>query len=50
MKIINETKAKRVETGYVLKVNNVTDNSFQLVDFTEVAGKNIEVVYQFQRK
>jgi curli biogenesis system outer membrane secretion channel CsgG len=50
MKIINETKAKKVETGYVLKVNNVTENSFQLIDFTDIAGKNIEVVYQFQRK
>jgi hypothetical protein len=50
MKIINETKAKKVETGYVLKVANVTDNSFQLMDYTDVAGKNIEVTYQFQRK
>lgn len=50
MKIINETKAKKVETGYVLTVANVANNSFQLLDYTVIAGKNIQVTYQFQRK
>jgi hypothetical protein len=43
-------KAKRVRAGYVLHVANQSDNSFQLVDKgSNVAGKSIDVVYQFQR-
>ncbi|MFQ3173725.1 MAG: hypothetical protein ACI9WT_001201 [Flavobacterium sp.] len=43
-------KAKRVRAGYILHVANQTDNSFQLVDRdNNVAGKSIDVVYQFQR-
>ncbi|WP_395045332.1 lipocalin family protein [Flavobacterium sp.] len=49
MKIINETKSKKVLEGYVLKLANVSDNSFQLVDNANVGGKNIEVIYQFSR-
>lgn len=49
MKIINETKSKKVKEGYILKVQNVTDTSFQLVDMSSVGGKSIEIVYEFQR-
>ncbi|UQD56202.1 lipocalin family protein [Flavobacterium sp. K5-23] len=43
-------KAKRVRAGYILHVANQTDDSFQLVDKgTNVGGKDIDVVYQFQR-
>jgi hypothetical protein len=43
-------KAKRVRAGYVLHVANQSDNSFQLVDKgSNVVGKSIDVVYQFQR-
>lgn len=49
MKIINETKAKKVLDGYILTVANQTETSFQLIDKANVGGKIIDVVYQFQR-
>ncbi len=49
MKIINETKAKKVSEGYILTVANQTETSFQLIDKANVGGKSIEVVYQFQK-
>ena len=49
MKILNETKSKKVLDGYVLKVANMTETSFQLIDNINVGGKNVEVVYQFAR-
>jgi len=43
-------KAKRVRAGYILYVANQTPDSFQLVDKgSNVAGKSIDVIYQFQR-
>ncbi|MBQ0908324.1 lipocalin family protein [Flavobacterium sp. F-328] len=42
-------KAKRVRDGYVLKLANQTETSFQLVDRIDVAGKMTDVVYQFQK-
>ncbi len=49
MKILDEAKAKKVKEGYVLRVANLTDNSFQLIDRIDVAGKMTDVVYQFSR-
>lgn len=49
MKILDESKAKKVKAGYVLKVANSTENSFQLVHKIDIAGKITEVVYQFNR-
>lgn len=49
MKIINETKAKKVGEGFILTVANQTETSFQLIDKANVGGKLIDVVYQFQR-
>jgi len=49
MKILDETKAKKVKDGYVLNVANLTDNSFQLIDHVDVVGKMTDVVYQFNR-
>ena len=49
IKILNETKAKKVLDGYILKVANQTENSFQLIDKVNIGGKMIDVVYQFQR-
>ena len=49
MKILDESKAKKVKEGYVLKVANQKDNSFQLVDKINVAGTITDVVYQFER-
>ena len=50
MKILNETKAKKVSEGYILKVANQTESSFQLIDRVNVGGKLVDVIYQFQKK
>ena len=49
MKILDESKSTKIKSGYVLRVANSTDNSFQLIDKIDVAGKMTEVVYQFNR-
>ena len=49
LKILDETKAKKIKEGYVLKVANQTKESFQLIDQINVAGKMTDVVYQFNR-
>jgi hypothetical protein len=49
MKILNETKAKKILEGYILKVANQTESSFQLIDRVNVGGKLVDVVYQFQK-
>jgi hypothetical protein len=48
MKVLNaDEKVKKVHSGYVLKLANLTDNSFQLVDKINVGGTVTDVVYQF---
>lgn len=42
-------KAKKVKAGYVLRVANQTETSFQLVDNINVGGQNKEVIYQFEK-
>ena len=42
-------KAKKVRDGYVLRLSNQTDASFQLIDKIDVGGKPTDVVYQFQK-
>lgn len=49
LKILDEAKAKTVKSGYVLRVANQTENSFQLIDKINVAGNLTDVVYQFQK-
>lgn len=49
MKILNETKSKKVAYGYILTVQNQTDSSFQLIDKINVGGKMVNVTYQFQK-
>jgi hypothetical protein len=49
MKIINDYKAKKVSQGYILRVANVTETSFELVDKINVGGSMKEVTYQFQK-
>ncbi len=49
MKFLNETKAKKVVEGYILKVANKTGDSFQLIDKFNVGSKSVEVIYQFQK-
>jgi CRISPR/Cas system CMR-associated protein Cmr1 (group 7 of RAMP superfamily) len=48
MKILDDgIKSKRVKEGYVLRVANVSDNSFQLIDKAQVGNNTADVVYQF---
>ena len=49
LKIIEGTKAKKVKEGYVLKVANQTEKSFQLIDKVNVGGQMKDVVYQFEK-
>jgi hypothetical protein len=49
LKILDDAKAKTVKSGYVLRVANQTQNSFQLVDKINVGGTLTDVVYQFQK-
>lgn len=49
IKFLNGEKAKKVTGGYVLKVANQTETSFQLIDKANIGGNTAEVVYQFQR-
>lgn len=50
LKILDESKAKKVKEGYILSVANQTESSFQLIDKITVGGKLTDVVYQFQRQ
>lgn len=43
------TKSKTVTQGYLLRVANQTENSFQLIDTINVGGQNKEVTYQFEK-
>jgi hypothetical protein len=50
LKIIDAgEKAKKVRDGYVLRITNQTETSFQLVDNINVGGQNKEVTYQFEK-
>ena len=50
LKIINDHKAKEVNNGFVLSINNVTETNFELVDKVNVAGEIKSITYTFQRK
>lgn len=49
LKIINDYKAKEVNNGFVLAINNVTESSFDLIDTINVAGQTKKITYTFQR-
>lgn len=42
-------KAKKVVQGYMLRVANQTETSFQLIDVIDVGGKQTDVVYLFEK-
>jgi hypothetical protein len=42
-------KSNKVVQGYMLKVANQTENSFQLIDIIDVGGQKTDVVYQFEK-
>jgi hypothetical protein len=43
-------KAKHTETGYILKIASVTDSMFQLIDKVNLAGKTVNIMYNFERR
>jgi hypothetical protein len=50
LKIIEAgVKSKTVTQGYLLRVANQTETSFQLIDIINVGGQNKEVTYQFEK-
>ncbi|NMH29431.1 lipocalin family protein [Flavobacterium silvaticum] len=50
LKILNAgEKAKKVRDGYVLRVANQSETSFQLLDKIDVGGSMTDVVYQFNK-
>lgn len=51
LKIVNPgTKSKTVTSGYILKVANQTETTFQLIDKINVGGNMTDVVYDFQKQ
>lgn len=50
LKITEGDKAKKVTQGYILKVRNQSETSFQLVDNVNIGGKNTEIIYQFTKQ
>lgn len=50
MKFLNEgVKAKHTVGGYVMRVANQTETSFQLIDKAAVGSNAAEIVYQFDK-
>lgn len=50
MKFLSDgVKAKHTASGYVLKVVNQTETSFQLIDKASVGSNSAEIVYQFDK-
>ena len=50
LKIINDYKAKEVNAGFVLKLQNVSETSFELIDNINVAGSLKDITYTFTKK
>ena len=42
-------KAKTVQSGFILKVANPTETSFELIDIVNVAGQKKEITYYFEK-
>ena len=42
-------KAKHTDSGYILRVANVSASSFQLIDKVNVGGQFVDIVYNFEK-
>lgn len=42
-------KSKTVQAGYLLKVANQTETSFELIDAIDIAGQQKNIVYYFRK-
>jgi hypothetical protein len=50
LKILNAgEKARKARDGYVLRLANQTETTFQLIDNVNIGGQNKEVIYQFEK-
>jgi hypothetical protein len=50
LKFLNSgEKSKNIRDGYILKVENLSETSFQLVDKMNVGGSTTNIVYQFKK-
>lgn len=50
LKIVDAgVKAKLVTQGYLLRIANQSETSFQLIDMISVEGQNKEITYQFEK-
>ena len=50
LKIVDEgVKSKTVTQGYLLRVANQTETSFQLIDTIIIGSQSKDVTYQFQK-
>lgn len=51
LKLLTEgDKPRKVTSGYILIVSNITESSFDLTDKMDVGGSSGKVVYHFKRK
>jgi hypothetical protein len=50
MKILKDYKSKNVTQGYILRVANVTETSFDLIDKINVGGSIKEVTYEYKKQ
>lgn len=50
LKIVDPgVKSKTVKQGFLLRIANKTENSFQLIDIINVGGQNKDITYQFEK-
>ena len=50
LKIVDPgTKARNVTQGYLLRIANQTETTFQLIDVINVEGQQKEITYQFEK-
>jgi len=50
LKIVDAgVKSKTVTQGYLLRVANQTENSFELIDKIDVGGQKKDITYQFEK-
>jgi hypothetical protein len=42
-------KSKTVQSGFLLKVANQTESTFELIDVMDVAGQKKDIVYHFKK-
>ncbi len=49
LKFLDDQKARKVTSGYVLKLANQTETSFDLIDNASVGSNKAEIIYKFTK-